>query len=301
MWHAMRGRTPCNHADWMPRPPSIHVLIPTYERAALLRVALESVAIERRPGVRITVVDDASACPDVKSVASEFSTRGVEYVRNAYNVGIGRNFQRCVDLADGDYVVIMGSDDFLLPGYVSTIRRAAAAYDCPEMLHPGVIVVDEYGRPFAPMVDRVKAMVRRAALRPGAVSGRTLATSLALGNWMYFPSIAWRLDALRRFGFVVRYRTVMDLDLALKIAMANGRMGITDERAFAYRRHRSSVSSTEAKAGTRFAEEDEVMRRLATEAAREGWRTTALAATLRPTSRLHRVGLRALQLRDRTN
>src|SRR5690606_28801513 len=81
----------------------------------------------------------------------------VSYERNPDRLGINGNFQRCLDGAGGELVVVMGADDRLLPGYVRTVARAARAYPTAAWFHPRVRVVDAGGRPSRSLADRMKS------------------------------------------------------------------------------------------------------------------------------------------------
>jgi hypothetical protein len=60
-----------------------------------------------------------------------------------------------------------------------------------------------------------------------------------------------------------------------------------DDIAFEYRRHESSLSSSELMTGARFAEDRAWFSQMRATLLRRGWRRAARAALLRPTSRLH--------------
>ncbi|MBV9956737.1 MAG: glycosyltransferase family 2 protein [Pseudolabrys sp.] len=108
-------------------PPLLTIAIPTFNRVAYLRVALEQLRAERlalsadqRDKVEILVSDNAS--PDgTPALIAEMIDGGlpVRYVRNEANLGSDENIAQCFNLARGDYVIIMGDDDVLLDGTLS--------------------------------------------------------------------------------------------------------------------------------------------------------------------------------------
>lgn len=268
----------------MPRPPvALHVLVPAYGPSPYLADALRSAA---RLGTELTVVDDGSP-DDAVTRAVRASGVDVELVRLPENRGVAGAFAACAELSRGEYTVVTGSDDLLGPRYADVVRTLVERFDRPEAVLPGVEVVDERGTPVLPPADRVKRLLRADRGRTALRRGQPLATSLLLGNWLYFPAVAWRTDVLRRYGFDRSLTTVMDLRLALEVVFAGGALATSPERAFSYRRHGASVSSTEAVGGARFAEERDVHRWAAQRAAALGWHRARAAALLRPTSRLH--------------
>lgn len=273
---------------------SIEFMLPFYGSRAYLLETVESVRRQSDQDWTLTILDDdpdPGACDAVRALADS----RIEVVRNASRLGLNRNFQAAFDRARADYVVILGSDDRLLPNYLATIRSATASG--AEMIHPGVRVIDADGAPHLPMADRMKQamMPHPRALR--TYGGQSLMSSLMTGNWAYFPSVCWRTDAVRGRPLVQR-DIVVDLALMIDVLLDGGRMAIVPEVCFEYRRHSQSVSSLRAEIGSRFDEEqaflDETARRLDA----HGWHGAAFAARARLTSRLHSA-LTAARVRSR--
>jgi GT2 family glycosyltransferase len=269
----------------------LHILIPAYGRPDLLRHTLNSVAAFPAANVRVTVVDDASPDGEIKELVAGYEAIG--YVRNDRNLGISANFNHCASLSTGEYTVLLGSDDLLLPGYPGVIRGLVEEFDRPAMAMPSVTVIDEVGLPARPLADRVKSWVSPRGEGQRLLIGESFASSLLRGNWLYFPAIAWQTDLLRQHGFRTDQHTAMDLDLELRLVFAGEGLGWSSEVAARYRRHTASASSTEAAAGRRFEEERELARWAATEAASRGWTSAARTARARPLSRLHAASVAA--------
>jgi GT2 family glycosyltransferase len=241
----------------------------------------------------LTVLDDGPADPELArwfaEVSSAAAGRGqdVRYLHNPGNLGLNRNFQRCVDLADGDLVVLLGADDRMLPGYVRAVTAAAAAVPHAAMIQPGVRVIDAAGAPVRPLGDRVKSLLALSVHGRRVVGGEQLAASLLRADWMYFPAVAFRREWLRRFGFRPGYDVVLDLDMYLRMLLAGAELVLVEEVCFEYRRHAASLSSAEASSGGRFDEEHAFFAEARALMAAHGWRRAARAADAHLTSRLH--------------
>lgn len=271
----------------MPGRETVHVLVPAYGPSPYLGEALSGVLSAADADTRVTVVDDGSPTDHVE-VASRRAGSRVEYVRLDSNLGVAGAFQRCADLSRGDYTVITGSDDVISAGYVAALREAVERFDRPTMFLPGVRVVDGRGVAVRPVVDRVKSrLAPRPSSRPCVLSGDSLSASLLMGNWLYFPAMAWRSDRLRSLGFRQDMTTALDLDLALRAVFAGDPLAVASQVCFDYRRHGTSVSSLQAAHGARFAEERVVHAWAASEARHRRWPRTWMAAHVRATSRAH--------------
>lgn len=281
--------------------PQIDILLPFYGDPALLQAAVRSVLNQDTGGWLLTVVDDSTGQPLAEWFGG-FDDDRVRYHRNERNLGITANFQRCLDLAEREYLVFLGCDDLLAPDYVRTLRTALAKHPAVGMLQPGVEVIDEHGARAGGLADAVKHRLYAPRVRGSLLlGGEPLATSLLRGNWLYFPAICWRTDAIRAVGFRPDLRTTQDLALELELIERGERLLLLEHRCFRYRRHRGSVSSTMAADGARFREEQALFGDAATRLRRMGWRRAARAARTHSGSRLHALAQlpRAALARDR--
>ncbi len=264
----------------------LHVLVPAYGASPHLEAALVSVLGSAAERTLVTVVDDGSPGTEVQTTTSRGGSR-IEYVRLERNLGVAGAFQACVERSRGEYTTLLGSDDLLDASYVTQVRRLVRTYARPTMVLPGVNVIGPDGGPLLPLADRVKRWL--SPRREGLLAGDRLAASLLVGNWLYFPAIAWRTDALQRYGFRQDMQTALDLDVELRMAFDGQTLAWSPTPAFSYRRHPASFSSVTAVSGERFAEERSLFVWAESRARELGWRRSAVAARLHPTSRLHRT------------
>lgn len=268
---------------------TIDIMLPFWGDPRLLRQTVDSVLAQTDSDWRLTVIDDAYPDPAVAEYFAGLGDPRVRYVRNEVNVGIIENFRTSVRLATGDHLMVLGSDDLLLPGYVASLRAAVARHPDAAVFQPGVRVVDEHGEPSLPLVDRVKQRLLRPNTRSGDVvlRGERLATSLTRGNWLYWPSLVFRTPAIRAHDFRDDLPIVLDLAILLDIAFAGGSLVVVDDEVFAYRRHTESASQKAILDGSRFTDDRRFFLETAERAKARGWKTTARAAHARLFARLH--------------
>jgi len=109
------GRSKANQMGIGARP-RVSVILPTYNRASLLKYALDSVMSQDFRDLEIIVVDDGSS--DKTAELVESYSRGVRYVYIEHSglPSVARNAG--LRLAQGEYVAFLDSDDQWLPGKV---------------------------------------------------------------------------------------------------------------------------------------------------------------------------------------
>src|SRR5579885_2083954 len=95
------------------------IAIPVYNRAQLVRQALESALAQDLENTEILVIDNCSTDGTWETL-HEYSDPRLRLVRNPTNVGLFGNLNRCLELAEGKYLRILCSDDRLLPGCIRT-------------------------------------------------------------------------------------------------------------------------------------------------------------------------------------
>ena len=135
-----------------PVPEGVHrplwsVMIPTYNCANYLRQTLESV-LAQDPGpeqMQIEVIDDCSTNDDPEAVVKEVGKGRVSFYRKHKNEGAIANFNTCIDRSRGHLVHILHGDDWVLPGFYSTVTSKASICERARIFFTRTFLVDEIG------------------------------------------------------------------------------------------------------------------------------------------------------------
>lgn len=124
--------------------------IPTYNRAAGLQRALESVLGQSEPDLEVIVFDDASTDETRRIV--ELLAGGdsrVRYVRRDSNHGLTANFNAVYREARGRYVMVLADDDWLEQDYVARCRATLDADSTLALVSGSAVYHEPNGRTFA--------------------------------------------------------------------------------------------------------------------------------------------------------
>jgi GT2 family glycosyltransferase len=204
--------------------PLFSVIVPVFNRAALLRDTLESILRQRLTDYEIIVVDDGS---NDGSTAVARAFRDKVRVLEQANLGPGAARNLGCQHALGRYVAFLDSDDLWFPWtlevYAQVIRQAN---------EPAFIA----GKP--------KRFSDPAAL--DSIAREQLVVSefvdyYASGDewrWWGVSSFVIRRDALQSVGgFTSDWVNGEDADLAMKLGVAKGFAQVTAPATFAYREH----------------------------------------------------------------
>ena len=124
--------------------PAVTVVIPTFNRLALLRQAVDSIKAQTFHDWELLVVDDGSTDQTVEYLQAEQDQR-IDLIRSAHcgNVGAVRNLG--VSHARGRFVAFLDSDDLWKPTklerQITALRSRGAQWS-----YTGYEIVDESGR-----------------------------------------------------------------------------------------------------------------------------------------------------------
>jgi GT2 family glycosyltransferase/glycosyltransferase involved in cell wall biosynthesis len=101
--------------------PRVSIVIPVYGKPLLTFTCLASVhANTPRAAIEIVVVDDASPEPVAEELAP---VTGIRIERNATNLGFIGSCNRGVEVARGEFVVLLNNDTIVTPGWLDALLR----------------------------------------------------------------------------------------------------------------------------------------------------------------------------------
>lgn len=97
----------------------ISICIPQYNRIAFLLKSLETIKKQTYPDLEIVISDDCSTDNTEQEITNLVPVYKypVIYQRNEHNLGYDRNYRKCIELAKGNYVMVIGNDDTVNPSY----------------------------------------------------------------------------------------------------------------------------------------------------------------------------------------
>ena len=95
--------------------PLVSYLVPSYNHRAYVQQTVDSVLAQDYPRIELIVGDDCSPDGSGEFLARYAAEKGFTLVQNETNLGSHRNLNRLIELARGEYVGFLGSDDWIDP------------------------------------------------------------------------------------------------------------------------------------------------------------------------------------------
>jgi glycosyltransferase involved in cell wall biosynthesis len=142
----------------------------------------------------LVIVDDASQDNTV-ALVEQYCQRDsrLQLVVNEQNLGLTRNWNRCLELATGPLVQIMQSDDLVDPDYLGLAATVFSE-------NPGLGLVASSCR----YIDADDQVIHPGHPRPPRLyeAGDDAVTALVTGGWPHVSSIVFRRECYERLGGV---------------------------------------------------------------------------------------------------
>lgn len=124
--------------------PILTIAIPTFKRAAYLKITLDALLAELNtvPAGTVEIVVSDNASPDQTATVVEGAIAAggpIRSFRNSENIGSDANIAQVFNLSKASYVLILGDDDVLTAGTLSFLVETIQQYEY------GVIFLRPYG------------------------------------------------------------------------------------------------------------------------------------------------------------
>jgi glycosyltransferase involved in cell wall biosynthesis len=158
----------------------VTIAIPAYNRPQLLQESLTTLAAQGGTADFEVIVTDDGALPETRRVVESSALPELRYYINQPRLGPVENWNRGIQLARGEWVMVLHEDDLVYPWFLELVTpwlqpgTAAVAVRCVQGGQPGTLSRPPYfrhPRPYAPIWFFKSAMTPF----PGVVFSREVA------------------------------------------------------------------------------------------------------------------------------
>lgn len=223
--------------DFETRPtPSISVLLPAYNHAQYVSLAVESVLSQTWQDFELIAIDDASS-DGTFDMLRRFVDPRIRLYRHESNQGSHATLNEALRLAKGQFITIINSDDIFMPDRLTTCHEALVTSGA-DMVGTDITLIDDAGNPVALhwWLDGY------AALKATWQDSRDWPATLLAGNmFMTTSNFFFRRSWLDVIGPFRDYRYVLDYDWLLQGLASQLKLSWLDKPLLQYRLHQSNT------------------------------------------------------------
>lgn len=179
--------------------PFVSLIIPLYNAEKYIRRCLDSAMQQTFSDMEIIVVNDGSEdssleiCREYEKLDSRFRVIDKE------NTGVSDSRNRAIDLAQGEYLQFLDSDDWLAPDATESLVYAAKKYDCD------LVIADFY------RVDGAVFTEKQHIRERGLLTREQYAEYMMQEPADFYYGVLW--NKLYRYSIIKDYQIRMNLEL----------------------------------------------------------------------------------------
>ena len=197
----------------MGQKPRVSVIMPSYNHAAFVGAAIESVLEQSFSDFELIITDDGSTDGTDEVIRAYLDPR-IDFERFPVNRGACEAGNRCIERAGGEYIALLNSDDVFLPG---KLERQVAILDAePELAAVFGLprIIDESGEPIH---DEQNFFLKRFRAVPGN-RFQWLRQFFLEGNSLCHPTVMIRRRLYSELGvYNISLRQVPDFDMWVRV------------------------------------------------------------------------------------
>lgn len=213
-------------------------MVPSYNYAHFLDEAIQSVMAQTYTDFELIIVDNRSTDNTAEVVQKYLTDSRVSFVVNEQNLGLVGNWNKCLELAQGEYIKFLCADDKFHP---QVLEKLVPVMDA----HPSVALAATYNQIFGG--NETVRKQRYTGLIKGRFAWETLVKEGAR-NWLNNPSaVMFRKTACEAAGkFNSRLLNMTDKEYYARL-LYNGDCYVIPEVLVYIRVHENAVSTVSNK------------------------------------------------------
>jgi glycosyltransferase involved in cell wall biosynthesis len=212
----------------------IDVIIPTYNRADYLKMAIDSVLDQTYKNFNLYVLDNCST-DHTSKLMKTYSANQLTYIKNEENHGFIGNLNKALETGTSEYFQIFHDDDMLEPNFLESVVSFLDKFKDLAFVHSASHIINEENN-----------VVKEHVLD----YPETLTTTsffdfyLEKGVSIICPSVVFRREKISG-KIIFNNNTPFTADVVFFISSSNyGGVGYINKPIFKYREHTLSLTSS---------------------------------------------------------
>jgi len=221
----------------------VSICIPTYSRLQYLKQSVQACLDQTYADIEICVSQDPKkegADPEINQWCME-QNKNIPYFKynlNEKNIGLAGNWNKCVEMASGSYITIIGDDDLIAPDFVAKMVDQIVTYKA-DVAFCNQYFIDTNGHILKDYTIKSNEEYKRNNLKTGLLEDPI---KVVLNNSVPMSGSIIKRDLLLKHHFDANLNTP-EFEVFLKIAVNNGVFVYNPEQLASYRVHSLSATS----------------------------------------------------------
>jgi glycosyltransferase involved in cell wall biosynthesis len=225
--------------------PIVSVMMPTYNRAAFLKEAVDSVLAQSFSDFEILILDNCST-DNTHAVVSEYTDSRIRYIVNSSNLGMIGNHNKALEAARGKYIYVFSDDDIMSDVDNLLLKvNVMDKYPSVGLVHSSILMIngagekigDNWATNHTDWPDVINSPIMKGAAAFNILYNRM--------NFINMPTVLLRRSLLDKYRieFNNQIRFLLDWGMWLQMALV-GDVYYIDKPQVAYRVHDKNITKS---------------------------------------------------------
>lgn len=211
--------------------PLVSVVMPAYNSEGYIAQSIQSIIDQTYNNWELIIINDGSSDKSVE-IVNTFNDKRIKLFHNETNCGLAVTRNKLFDLAHGDFIAILDSDDLARPDRLTKQVSFLTANQDYGMIGSWISLIDGQG------IRLNKTMKYKA--KPQEIPG-----ILFLDNYFSQSSVMMRKAIAMSQKYNLEYPPCEDYDLWIRVSRIT-KVWNLQESLIDYRVHNSNISKTQA-------------------------------------------------------
>ncbi len=208
--------------------PLVSIIMPVYNGQLYLRESIESILNQTFGDFEFIIIDDGSD-DNTPKILDTYKDKRIKRLRNDINQGVAKTLNRCLEVAQGEFIARMDADDISLP--LRFLRQIMYLNEHPEV---GVLGSS------AQLIDEAGNFI---CVLPVPVTNTLISWKFLFNNCLIHTSVVFRRILLKKVGvYSENCKHGEDYDLWVKMSFIT-KIANLKEVLVCSRKHNNAVSS----------------------------------------------------------
>jgi len=229
--------------------PQVSVCVPMFNGAPYLSGCLDSILTQTLHDWELLLVDDSSHDATFE-IARDYARRDprIQAVRNPRNLGLVGNWNRCMELARGEWIKFVFQDDLIRPRCLEALLQAVEPGDVLVFCRRDILFEDDASDATRKYYASKRALVEKHFPRAGRYTARdfcTVTLTKVGDNFVGEPTAVMLHRSVReQFGpFNPDFIVSCDVEYWTRVGIETGVVHVPEELA-SFRVHPAATSAT---------------------------------------------------------
>ncbi len=213
------------------KPKKVSYLMPSYNHRKYIKKAIDSVLNQTYTDIELLVCDDGSTDGSDIFLERYAKEKKFVYIKNKTNLGVSKTLSRLADMAEGEFIGLLASDDWIEPAKVEKQVKYMLEHDLDEVISP---MYEYYEQ------SRRRKFIYRKKLAESVRHNKYLLHMYRNGEMELLQGALFRASAVKAIQFHPGYKAD-DVLFQLRFLQAGYKAGYLDEPLAYYRVHSSNT------------------------------------------------------------